>query len=589
MIIKKIEKAISKVLEEMNVSDYSVSLDLTPENQKGDFTFNSFPLAKILRKNPAVISKELKERLEKEDLFESLEALSGYLNITVKGEKFFSSVLGEILEKGIDYGSSDFYEGKTALVEYSAPNTNKPQHLGHVRNNVLGMALSAILENGGYKVIRANLINDRGIHICKSMLAYKKWGDNREPGTAKGDHFVGDFYVLFDKKFNEEYSEYMAANPGVEMDKDEFFKISSLGREAQHLLRLWEEGDEETIKLWKKMNRWVIEGFMETYEKLGCRFDKIYLESDTYRLGKDVVLESLEKGLLYKTDDGAIKIDLSSRGLGHKVLLRSDGTSVYMTQDIGTTLLKYNDFKPDLQFWVVADEQNYHFNVLFSILELIGHEWAKNCIHYSYGMINLPEGKMKSREGTVVDADELIEKLKNMVFDLIQARGLPSEAVSSGRLLKIALAALKFMILKINPTSTMIFNPKEAISFEGDTGPYVLYVYVRCEHILKKAGKVNMENLDFSRLETPEERAVLRQLAIFPGLCLKLASEYNISILSSYLLGLAKCFHKFYHLHDVLHQEDRELKKARLALVTCVRDVIHKGLMLLSIDVVEEM
>jgi len=398
MIIKKIEKAISKALEEMNVSDYSVSLDLTPDNQKGDFTFNSFPLAKILRKNPAVISKELKERLEKEDLFESLEALSGYLNITIKGEKFFSSVLGEILERGTDYGASDFYEGKTALVEYSAPNTNKPQHLGHVRNNVLGMALSSILENGGYKVIRANLINDRGIHICKSMLAYKKWGDNREPGTAKGDHFVGDFYVLFDKKFNEEYSEYLTANPGVEMDKDEFFKISSLGREAQHMLRLWEEGDEETINLWKKMNMWVIEGFMETYEKLGCRFDKIYLESDTYTLGKDVVLESLEKGLLYKTDDGAIKIDLSSRGLGHKVLLRSDGTSVYMTQDIGTTLLKYNDFKPDLQFWVVADEQNYHFNVLFSILELIGHEWAKNCIHYSYGMINLPEGKMKSRE-----------------------------------------------------------------------------------------------------------------------------------------------------------------------------------------------
>ena len=589
MLIEKVEQKISEALKDMSVEDYSVTVELTPDNQKGDFTFNCFPLAKILRKNPAIISKELKEKLEKEDIFLELEAVSGYLNVIVKRDFFFSSVLSEIMEEGLNYGTSNVFKGKSALVEYSAPNTNKPQHLGHVRNNVLGMALSNVLENAGYDLSRVNLVNDRGIHICKSMLAYKKWGEGSVPGEIKGDHFVGNFYVLFDKKYNEEYEAYLKENPGKEIDKDEFFKISELGREAQHLLQLWEKGDEETITLWKTMNKWVMEGFMETYERLGCKFDKIYLESETYKLGKDIVLKALNDGVVYKSDKGAIKIDLASRKLDEKVLLRSDGTSVYMTQDIGTTLLKHDDYNPDLMFWVVADEQNYHFKVLFSILEILGYEWAKNCIHYSYGMINLPEGKMKSREGTVVDADDLIDRLKNMVFELIKERGIDEQTIPSNRLLKLALAALKFMILKVNPSSTMIFNPKEAISFEGDTGPYVLYVYVRCEHILNKAKEIELENIDFSKLDKDEEVALVKDLVNFPRMCLRVAREYNVSLIASYLLGLSKRFHKFYHLHDVLHQEDEELKKARLALVQCVRDVIHKGLKLLSIDVVEEM
>lgn len=585
MLKKKIEEIISNILSEMGVSDYPVKIELTPDDKKGDFTFTCFPLAKVMRKSPAVISNEIAEKLRMNELFEEIETVQGYLNIILKKKEFFSHVLGEILDKGLNYGSLDHYKGKKAMVEYSSPNTNKPQHLGHVRNNVLGVALSNILENAGYEIVRANLINDRGIHICKSMLAYEKWGNCKTPEEAgiKGDHFVGDFYVLFEKKYDEEYREYLKSNPQI--DKEEYFKISTLGQEAQKLLQLWESGHEETIALWKKMNKWVTDGFMKTYETLGCKFDRIYFESETYMKGKSIVMEALEKGIACKDDTGAVRIDLSDKGLGSKVLLRSDGTSVYMTQDIGTTVLKYNDFNTDKQFFIVADEQNFHFKTLFSILDIFGYEWAKNCHHYSYGMINLPEGKMKSREGTVVDADELIESLKNMVTEVSLDRGKDNLDYRS---LKIALSALKFMILKINPVSTMIFNPKEAISFEGDTGPYVLYVYVRCGHILSKSGETDFEP-DYSNLGNQEETALVKLLSVFPELCLRVAEEYNVSLIATYLLNLAKKFHKFYHLHDVLHQEDKGLIKSRLALVKCVRNVIHKGFNLLGIDVIEEM
>jgi len=586
MIKKTIEELITKSLNETGVTEYNVKIELTPDGHKGDFTFNSFPLAKILRKNPKVIAETLAEKLKNYEIFEELETVQGYLNITVNREKLFSSVLDVILKDGLNYGSSDRYKGKKVMVEYSSPNTNKPQHLGHVRNNVLGMALSNILENAGYEVIRTNLINNRGIHICKSMLAYKKWGEGREP-DIKGDHFVGNYYVLFEKKYDEEYREYLKENPGCNISKEDFFKISKLGQEAQKMLQMWEDGDKETIELWEKMNNWVIDGFMETYRLLGCTFDRIYLESNTYMMGKKIVLDALESGIVYRGDDGAVKIDLSEEGLGHKVLLRSDGTSVYMTQDIGTTVHKHEDYKTDLQFFVVGDEQNFHFKVLFSILKRLGYNFAAGCHHYSYGMINLPEGKMKSREGTVVDADELIFSLRNMVKDIMAGRDMENELEE--RALKLALAALKFMILKINPASTMIFNPKEAISFEGDTGPYLLYVYVRCQHILARAGSVNFEAINYKRLGNEEEVALVKHLSYFPELCLAVASDYNLSVLAGYLLNLGKKFHRFYHLHDVLHQDDSGLMIARLALIKCVRDVISRGLKLLFIDTVEEM
>ena len=584
MIKSKIEEIIVKALGEIGVIDYPVRIDLTPEDRKGDFTFNCFPLARILKKNPQIISSELLTKLQREELFEELESVQGYLNITVKRKELFSEVIEDILSKGLNYGTSSMYNGMSAMVEYSSPNTNKPQHLGHIRNNVLGMALSNVLENAGYTVIRTNLINDRGIHICKSMLAYKKWGENKKP-DIKGDHFVGQYYVLFEKKYDEEYREWQELNPDLNISKEEFFKISTLGQEAQRLLQLWEEGDKETMVLWSKMNKWVIDGFMETYEKLGCRFDKIYLESDTYKSGKKIVQDALLKGYVYKEKDGAIKIDLSE--LGHKVLLRSDGTSVYMTQDIGTTVLKHEDYKTDLQFFVVGDEQNFHFRLLFTILEILNYKWAKGCHHYSYGMINLPEGKMKSREGTVVDADDLINELQKMVIYIMSKRNISGGI--DAKALKLAVGAIKFMILKINPTSTMIFNPGEAISFEGDTGPYLNYVYVRCEHILNKADIKNFDGIDYSKSVTSEEIALVKHLACFPGLCLSVAADYNLSSIASYLLSLAKKFHKFYHLHDVLHQDDSALKLFRLAIVRCVRDTINKGLKLLSIDVVEEM
>jgi arginyl-tRNA synthetase len=470
------------------------------------------------------------------------------------------------------------------MIEFSAPNTNKPQHLGHVRNNLLGDALAKILSAAGFKVVKANLVNDRGIHVAKSMLAYKLWGEGKTPQSekVKSDHFVGDFYLLFGKK-----------------EKDD----PSLLDKAQELVRKWEAGDSETLALWQRMNKWAIAGLKETYQKLGISFDKWYWESETYKLGKEFISKALKKGLCYRRDDGAVEIDLTAHGLDKKVLIRPDGTSVYVTQDLGLAKLKFDEFKLDKSIYVVGSEQDYHFKMLFKVLELFGFKWAKKCWHLSYGMVWLPEGRMKSREGQVVEADDIIHEMKKLAQSEILAR----DANISGQDLReragqIGLAALKFYLLKFTPQQALTFNPEESISFEGATGPYVQYAYARIQSIKKKfpispLGRAQRaggnfqfpKEVDYSVLGNQEEVALLKLLDQFPEEVAKSARDYNPARTATYLLNLAQMFNKFYHAHPVLQAKTEELKVVRLALINSVAIVLKNGLALLGIATPEKM
>jgi len=582
MTIGQLEKEIFFWLKKNNPDlslaqlEKEAELEIPPQPEMGDLSLPCFILAKPLKKAPAQIAAELAqaEELFKKNfpLIERVRNVGPYLNFFVNKKLFFQQVLNPLLQNKKMNLVDQPGKGKKILLEFSSPNTNKPQHLGHLRNNFLGISLTSLFEQFGYRVIKTNLINDRGIHICKSMLAYQKWGEGKTPYSEgkKGDHFVGDYYVLFNKKVEDD---------------------PQLLTEAQKMLKQWEEGDKEVRALWKKMTQWALEGLKETYRQLGVSFDRWYFESEFYNSGKQIVEEALKKGLCYRREDGAIEIDLTADRLDKKVLLRPDGTSVYITQDIGLALLKHRQFKPDQMIYLAGSEQIYHFNVLFKILKIFGFAWANSCSHLSYGMISLPEGKMKSREGTVVDGDDLLQELIDLARKEIIARqaDLPEQEIEQ-RAKIIAQGALKFHLLKFTPQQDIVFQPKESISFQGNTGPYLQYTYARIQSILQKAGRLpRVTEENWAELGELEEMELAKRLFVLPQILAKAVRFYNPAQLANYLLELAQTFNTFYHQHPVLQADNDVRKNARLLLIQAVAQTLRRGLNLLGIEVLDKM
>ena len=565
-----------------------------PAGQDGDFTLNFFKIASLVG-NPMAAAAKAAEYLSAHAEVEKAEAVKAFVNVTLKPEALFLNSAADT-EKLLKRAVLPENERRKILIEFSAPNTNKPQHLGHVRNNTLGMSLASLLKRVGHDVIEINLVNDRGIHICKSMLAYQRFGNGETPESSgmKGDHLVGKYYVLFNAAFSDELKTVRAEHPEwAERSNDELFLETELGRAAQQMLRDWEAGKPEVRRLWQLMNSWVFAGFDATYKRMGIRFDHTYLESETYLLGKDIVAAGLEKQVFSRREDGAVICDLGK--LGKKVVLRSDGTSVYITQDMGTTVKKHDDYSPDTMIWVVGDEQNLHFQMLFEILKRLGYGWAGDLYHLSYGMVNLPNGRMKSREGTVVDADDLFDEMSRLAREACRERG--GETLSESELAKrgedIGLGALKFMLLKFNPRTTMIFDPAASLRFEGDTGPYVQYVAVRISSIMRKAAERGIravpEKCAWSKLTLAPERDLGVKLYFYPAVLLAGAAKRDCSGLADYLLELAKAFNRFYRDCPILACEDVEVLKARLTLAGAVRTVIADALGTLTIATPEAM
>lgn len=569
-IILSYKKIILKLYpQEKKISQLDLELKIPPQLKMGYFSISCFTTAKILNEKPEKIAENFVAEFKPNKIIERVENIGPYLNFFINKKYLLKTVIGEILEKENDFGKLNVGQNKRVLIEFSSPNTNKPLHLGHLRNSFLGTALANLFSYLGYNVIRVNLINDRGIHICKAMLAYKKWGKNEIPKNKKGDKFVGDYYVLFEKKAKE--------NP-------------KLLDEAQRILKKWEEGDPKTIVLWQKLNKWALDGLKKTYKDFDIKFDKWYFESETYKIGKKIVLKALRKKLCYRRVDKAVEIDLTKYGLDKKVLIRADGTSVYITQDIGLAKLRYDEFKPDLSVYVVASEQDYHFKVLFKILAIFGFSWVKNCFHLSYGMVFLPEGKMKSREGKIIEADEILNEMTNLAKREILARKKdlsPLEVAHRAKI--IALGAIKFFFLKFTPKQDVNFKPKESISFEKATGPYLQYTYARIKSILRKAGNFSFNNLDFSSLGNELEMKLSILLFNFSEALKKALKTYNTAYLTNYLLELSQNFNEFYQKYSVLKAENEDLKKERLALIKAVAQVIKNGLKILGIEVLEEM
>lgn len=579
------------------VSDESVAVryEICPPDQDGDVTINCFRFAKSLKTNPMKLAGEVGAFLDSHDDVEKTSCIKAFVNIVLKPGALFrdtvadgNAVLGAV--------ALPVEERRKILIEFSAPNTNKPQHLGHLRNNTLGAAMAAILKRAGHAVFPVNLVNDRGIHICKSMIAYQRWGRGATPATAgkKGDHFVGEFYVRYNTELESELAALKEANPALKEKKNDALQLQTeLGAAAHEMLVLWEKGDPEVRRLWETMNAWVLEGFDETYRRMGIAFEKIYLESDTYRFGREVVERGVEQGLLQKRDDGAVEADLEQEKLGRKVLLRSDGTSVYMTQDIGTTLLKQDEFEPDRQVWVVGDEQIHHFNVLFTVLKKLGFSRAEDCIHLAYGMVDLPSGKMKSREGTVVDADDLLDEMEQLARAGCLERLQPDQeppADLDHRCRVIGHGALKFMLLKFNARSRVLFNPAESIRFEGDTGSYVQYACARLHSILAKAGSgpAKGDAIRWELLGKQEERSLALSCGAYPEAIRRAAREYDPSHLAGFLLGLAKGVSRFHRACPVLKAGEEE-RAARLALCSRVLAVLEDGLAALTIESLKKM
>ena len=579
--------------QELQTEVAAPELDLCPAEFTGDVTISCFPLAKALRRNPMQLAPMISAWLSKHPDIESAEAVKAFVNLTVKPEALMRGTVAAstpVLEQ-VALPES---ERRKILIEFSAPNTNKPQHLGHVRNNTIGMATASILKRVGHQVVQVNLVNDRGVHICKSMLAYQRFGNGCTPESTgkKGDHLVGDFYVAYDKEFTRQVQELKATRPELQdKSSDELFLETEIGRATQNMLVAWEQGDPEVRALWNMMNSWVFKGFEETYARLGVKFDHLYLESQTYKLGKDIIADGLQRGVFKKREDGAVIIEFPEKNLGTKVVLRSDGTSVYITQDIGTTLLKQKDYEPDQQIWVVGDEQIRHFQVLFAILKALGYSWADNLLHMAYGMVNLPSGKMKSREGTVVDADDLFDEMCSLAREATLQRAgdnVPDDLEKRAEI--IGFGALKFMLLKVNPKTTIMFDPAASIKFEGDTGPYVLYAFARISSMLRKAGVAGEPaTVDWSLLATAAEKRLALLCAKYPEAVRRAAREYDSSVLASYLLDLAKAFSAFYSQCPVLNAQDENVRLARLVLASRVRDIIGDGLHTLTIQTMDAM
>ncbi len=570
------------------VSPAQVQLQMTKKEFEVHLTLVVFPFLKISRKAPEATAQEIGAYLkEHEPAVAAFNVIKGFLNLTVASACWVE--LLDSIHADARYGLTDATDrSPLVMIEYSSPNTNKPLHLGHVRNNLLGNALANILAANGNRVVKTNIVNDRGIHICKSMLAWLKYGNGETPESSgkKGDHLVGDYYVAFDKHYKAEVAALMEKG----MTKEEAEVASPLMKEAREMLVKWEAGDPEVRALWKRMNSWVYAGFDETYRMMGVGFDKIYYESETYLEGKEKVLEGLEKGLFYRKEDGSVWADLTPEGLDQKLLLRADGTSVYMTQDIGTAKLRFRDYPIDKMIYVVGNEQNYHFQVLSILLDKLGFEWGKGLVHFSYGMVELPEGKMKSREGTVVDADDLMAEMiataRETSTELGKLDGVSrEEADDTARI--VGLGALKYFILKVDARKNMTFNPKESIDFNGNTGPFIQYTYARIRSILRKAAEAGLtvparlpENVELSE----KEEGLIQLLADFAGVVRQAGTDYNPSIIANYCYDLVKEYNQFYHDFSILREENESLKLFRLALSENVGKIVRLGMGLLGIE-----
>jgi arginyl-tRNA synthetase len=578
------------LLELYGIAAGEISFQKTRKEFEGDFTLVTFPYIKQAKKSPEVLGQELGSALLASDPnVAGFNVVKGFLNI-VLSEAFWLKYFETIKEDTTPGHKKPNSTGRTVMVEYSSPNTNKPLHLGHLRNILLGSSVANILEANGHKVVKTNLVNDRGIHICKSMLAWKKSGGHETPASVglKGDHLVGRFYVEFDKAFKKEQQKLIASG----QSKEEAEKNSPLMNEAREMLRKWEAGDKETVDLWKKMNAWVYEGFDVTYKNLGVDFDKIYYESNTYLLGKELVQEGLEKKVFYKKENGSVAIDLTKEGLDEKIVLRSDGTSVYITQDLGTAIERFKEY-PGLNqlIYTVGNEQDYHFKVLFKILAKLGYAWAEECYHLSYGMVELPEGKMKSREGTVVDADELLEEMYSTAEETTKELGKVDDFTENE--LKelyqmVSLGALKYFILKVDPKKKMLFDPKESIDFNGHTGPFIQYTHARIRSVLRRA------DIDFSSTVkgialNPSEREIIKFIYEFPAVVEEAGATYSPALIANHLYELTKTYNRFYHDHSILKEEDREKKIFRLQLSEATARVLSSGMKMLGIRVPERM
>ena len=589
LIATAVQKAISTLYAtDIQLSD--VQLQQTRKEFEGDITLVVFPFVKIARKAPEQAANEIGAILVEEvDEIVSFNAVKGFLNFVIS-DSYWLQTFNESLKKGSSFGLKNDDSLAHIMVEYSSPNTNKPLHLGHLRNNFLGYSVAEILKANGHKVSKVQIINDRGIHICKSMLAWQKFGNGETPESTglKGDKLVGNYYVAFDKKYKEEVAELVSEG----MDKEQAEKEAPIMKEAQEMLIKWEQKDEEVYSLWEKMNAWVYSGFEATYKAMGVDFDKLYYESETYIKGKEEVVKGVEKGIFYTKEDGSIWVDLSDDGMDQKLLLRADGTSVYMTQDIGTAILRFED-NPDLEgiVYTVGNEQEYHFNVLFKILEKLGYEWAKNCYHLSYGMVELPSGKMKSREGTVVDADDLMLEMKETAAQITAELGKLDgfeEEEKNDLFHSIGMASLKYYLLKVEPRKGMMFNPEESIDFTGNTGPFIQYTHARIKSILAKYGKdVSKVSVDQSILL--QEKQIIQQLLLYPLHIEQSASEHNPAVIANYVYDLVKLFNHFYQTTPILKADDSSILELRIALSQLVANVIKSGMAMLGIDVPEQM
>ena len=597
-ITNKISQAVVagiKSLYGQEVAAESVQLQETRPEFEGNVTLVVFPYLKMSRKRPEETAQELGEYLLREvpDVVAHYNVVKGFLNLLIAPAQWIG--LLEEINSQEHFGFTPVTEeSPLVMIEYSSPNTNKPLHLGHVRNNLLGWALANVMAANGNRVVKTNIVNDRGIHICKSMLAWLKWGNGETPESSgkKGDHLIGDYYVAFDKHYREEVKELVAKG----MDEEQAKQEAPLIKEAHEMLVRWEQGDEEVRSLWRRMNEWVYAGFDETYKALGVSFDKIYYESDTYLEGKEKVEEGLQKGFFYRRPDGSVWADLTKEGLDEKLLLRSDGTSVYMTQDIGTAKLRFQDYPIDKMIYVVGNEQNYHFQVLSILLDKLGFKWGKDLVHFSYGMVELPNGKMKSREGTVVDADDLIQ---TMIDDASQMSAdkvnklediTPEEAREIARI--VGMGALKYFILKVDARKNMLFNPEESIDFNGNTGPFIQYTYARIRSILRKAKAQGIDvpaELPTTAELSDKEIALIQHLNDFAQTVRQAGSDYNPSCIANYCYDLVKEYNQFYHDFSVLKEEDKAKQVVRLALSEAVSKVVRNGLGLLGIEVPERM
>ncbi|MDR2684160.1 MAG: arginine--tRNA ligase [Prevotellaceae bacterium] len=583
---------IVKKLYNTDFEEDKVPVQKTKKEFEGDFTIVTFPFTKIAGKPPEIIGNEIgTELLKINENIENFNVIKGFLNLVLSKNQ---SIL--LLNEIIDNQSFGFVKATEnsplMMIEYSSPNTNKPLHLGHIRNNLLGYSIAKIQKANGYKVLKTNIINDRGIHICKSMLAWKLFGNGQTPENSglKGDFFVGKYYVIFDKEYKKQINELISKG----LTEDEAKKTAPLIIEAQKMLLKWENGDKETRELWQKMNSWVYQGFDETYKKLGVDFDKVYYESDTYLVGKQEVERGLAKGKFYKKPDGSVWADLTAEGLDEKLLLRSDGTSVYITQDIGTAKLRYNDFPISKMVYVVGNEQNYHFQVLAILLDKLGFEWGKSLVHFSYGMVELPEGKMKSREGTVVDADDLIEEMIETAYKTSKEVGkfnelTENQAFETAKI--IGLGALKYFILKVAPVKNMTFNPKESIDFNGNSAPFIQYTHARIKSVLSKANQsgIVLEKCANDLNINQKEKILIQLLGQFPNTVKEAGANFSPALVANYCYDLSKEFNQFYHDFSILKEENPQIKNFRLQLCSAVAQILKKAMGLLGIELPEKM